>query len=263
MIILIRQFFQCFNMKLLDKIKCFFTLHFKHGEKINIEYPIDWEHMSSEDFRNVCTILGQPHGRKETLFLCLCALAHIRPDNPIHYDPKAIKDNVAFIIGGNSYIISPKVIQEACSQLEFILDSVGLAPSPIARLDRKLYGVSFEQYYQADAYMLRYREDNNGMWLKETAKCLTNGAVRKLLPWQQKGLVIWWNGVKKYLMDKYPFVLQQGEGSLVDYTPADILQDLLGVMNDGKPQDNDKILKSDVHSVLYTLNKIYEKNAHK
>lgn len=250
-------------MKLFDKIKAFFTIRFKHGEKLELAYPVKWENMSAEDFRNVCTILSQPHGKKEALFLCFCALAHIRPDNPIKYDPKAIKDNVAFIIGDKSYIISPKVIQEACSQLEFIYDEVGLAPSPLPKLDRKLYGVSFEQYFQADSFILKYGETQDYSYLKQACKTLTNGAVRKLLPWQQKGLLIWWNGVKKYLMEKYPYVLQQGDGPVVEYSPADMLQELLGVINDGKPQDNDKILKSDVHSVLFTLNKIYEKNAHK
>jgi len=248
---------------ILEKIKYFFTVKFQHGVKIDIEYPISWESMSQQDFRNVCTILGEKHGQKESLFLCLCALAHIRPDNPIKYDPKQIKDNVAFIIQGKSYIISPKVIQEACSQLEYIYNTVGLAPSPIPRIDRKLYGVSFEQFYEADAYMLRYQAEQDEKWLKEAAKTLTNGYVRKLLPWQKKGLVIWWNGVKKYMQNKYPYVLQEGGSETVtDKTMEEILQELLSCMNDNKPQENDKILKSDVHAVLFSLNKIYEKNAH-
>ncbi len=250
--------------RFFQSIKQFFTLRFKKGERLDLVYPISWDTMSQEDFRNVCNILAKPHGRKETLFLCLCALAHIRPDNPIKYDPKAIKDNLVFIIGNKSYVITPKVIQESCHQLEYILDDVGLAPCPIPKVDRKLYGISFEQYYEADAYMLRFaaEDGNNERWLKEACKVLTNGAVRKLLDWQKKGIVIWWNGVKKYMMQKYPYVLQEGQ-SISDRTQTDILYDLLGVMNDNKPQDNDKILKSDVHSVFYTLNHIYYENAHK
>lgn len=250
--------------RFFQAIKQFFTLRFKKGERLDLVYPISWETMSQEDFRNVCTILSQPHGRKETLFLCLCALAHIRPDNPIKYDPRAIKDNLVFLIGGKSYVITPKVIQESCSQLEYILDDVGLAPCPLPKVDRKIFGLSFEKYYEADAYMLQYAADEgkNEKWLKETSKVLTNGRVRKLLDWQKKGLVIWWNGVKKYMMQKYPYVLQEGQ-SISDRTQTDILYDLLEVMNDHKPQENEKILKSDVHSVFYTLNHIYYENAHK
>lgn len=248
-------------MSIIDKIKYFFTLRFKHGEKINIDFAQSWGDMCQEDFRNVCTILSESHGRQETLFLCLCALAHIRPDNQIKYNPELLKDNIAFIIGNESYIISPKDIQAACSQLEYIYDSVGLPPCPLPGMDRKLYGVSFKAYYTADAYMLRYQAENNGSYLKEAAKSLTNGRIRKLLPWQQTGLNIWWTGVKHYLMEKYPHVLQEGEGSVVDKTMDEILLDLLSCMNDNKPQNNEKILDSDVHSVLYCLDKIYEKNA--
>ena len=249
--------------KLLSSIKQFFTLKFGHGEKLELVYPISWEMMSHDDFKSVCTILSQPHGKKESLFLFLCALAHIRPDNPIKYDPKQLGDNLVFIIGDKSYIITPSVIQEACSQLEFIFDTVGLPPCPIGKVDRKLYGISFEKYYEADAYILRYNLEQNEAWLKEAAKVLTNGSVRKLLPWQKKGLVIWWNGIKKYLLTKYPYIFQEGGTGGAERTPADILQDLLSLLNKNEPQNNDKILKSDLHSVLFTLNKIYENNAHK
>ena len=133
--------------KLLSSIKQFFTLKFGHGEKLELVYPISWEMMSHDDFKSVCTILSQPHGKKESLFLFLCALAHIRPDNPIKYDPKQLGDNLVFIIGDKSYIITPSVIQEACSQLEFIFDTVGLPPCPIGKVDRKLYGISFSESY--------------------------------------------------------------------------------------------------------------------
>lgn len=247
----------------LEKLLHVLKLRFRRGEKINIEYPISWETMSAEDFRNVCIILSDRHGRKESLFLCLCALAHIRPDNPIKYDPKAIRDNVVFIIGGKSYVISPKVITEACNQLSFIYDSVGLAPSPLMKVDRKLYGISFAQFFEADACMMRYAAENNDKWLKEVAKILTSGRVRKLLPWQLKGIVIWWNGVKEYLKNKYPAVFQEGSGSsYADMTMEDILYELLSTMNGDKPQDNEKILESDVHAVLFCLNNKFEKNAH-
>lgn len=249
--------------KIINDIKTFFTLKFKHGEKLNLEYPISWESMSYDDFKSVCIILSKPHGKKESLFLFLCALAHIRPDNPIKYDPKILGDNMVFIIGQKSYVITPTVIQEACSQLEFIYNDVGLSPCPLPKVDRKLYGLTFEQYYEADAYILRYNLENNEAWLKAAAKVLTKGAVRKLQDWQKKGLVIWWNGIKTSLMTKYPYIFQEGGAGGTERTPADILQELLSLLNKQEPQNNEKIIKSDLHTVLFTLNKIYENNAHK
>ena len=88
-------------------------------------------------------------------------------------------------------------------------------------------------------------------------KVLTNGSKRKLLEWERQALVIWWNGVKDYLQKRYPYVFRKGE-SVTDKTQAEILQDLLACMNDNRPQENEKILKTEVHSVLYSLNKLYE-----
>lgn len=250
-------------MNFFDRIKHFFRLRFKHGEKIDLVYPVCWENMTYDDFRNVCIILNNPASRQESLFRCFCALANIRPDNPIKYDPKAVKDNVVFIIGDTSYVISPKVITEACAQLAFIFDEVGLPPSPLDKVNRKLYGISFRQFFEADAFMLRYSAENDERWLKVAANKLTNGATRKLLPWQRTGLVIWWRGVKEYLKSKYPAVFQDsGDGGFSDKTMEDILNELLSSMTGDKPQENDSILKADVHSVLFCLNNKYANNAH-
>jgi len=242
--------------KLLQWFKQLLTLR-KMGEKIAIEYPISWETMSKEDFRSVCIILSQEHGQKESLFLCLCALAHIRPDNPLKYDPKILKNNVVFIIGDKTYVITPTVIREACDQLRYIYDTVGLPPSPLDRVDRKLFGTSFGEFYSADSHMMAYLSNTSDeSHLKEAVKILTRGQTRKLLPWQKQAMIIWWNGIKNYMRTKYPRVFST-DGSISDMTQAEILQELLGAMNGGKPQDNKAILKSDCHAVLFALNNLH------
>ena len=240
--------------KILNFIKSLFQ---RKAEKINLVYPISWETMDFADFRNVCDILSSPHGREETLFLCFCKLAKIRPDNPAKYDAKAIKNKMPVVIEGKSYIVSSEVIAEGCRQVSFILDSIGLPPSPFDNVDTKLFGTSFEKYFKADSLIMASIDRQDGGMLKEAVKCLTDGRVRKMLPWQRKAVVIWWNGVKRYLMDKYPCVLCEGSG-FSEKSQADILQDLLSAMNNNRPQENDNILKCDVHSVLYSLNRIYE-----
>lgn len=228
----------------------------KKAVKIDLQFPTDWESMSYANFKDVCIILSTPRGRKETLFLCLCKLTGLTPDNPGKYDPKSMTNKLAFRHNGKSYIIGASSIQAACSELSYILDSIGLPPSPFPQIHQKLYGVSFEKYYYADSLMLRAMAENNEGYYKEVAKSLTNGQKRKLLPWERKALVIWWNGLKHYMMHQYPHVLETGE-NISDRTQAELLQDLLSFMNDNKPQENEKILKTDVHSVMYSLNNIY------
>ena len=244
-------------MKLLQKL--FKPRPKKKPVKINLTYPVSCETMSFPEFREVCKILSiQNVGRERALFLCLCALAHIRPDNPAKYDPKAIKGKMPFIIDGNPYFIGAKTVTEACSDLAFIFDSVGLPPSPLEKVNNLLYDVPFDVFYTADSYIARYQAENgqNNTWLKEAVKTLTGGRKRKLEPWERVAMVIWWNGAKQKLSERYPYVLKGG-GVASGKTQAEILQDLLAVLNDNRPQENDKILKADTHSVLHSLNNIY------
>lgn len=241
------------------KIKNFFRRLFRRSrpKKVNLAFPTSWETVSDSDFREICTVLSLPGiDRDRALFLILCALTHIRPDRVDQYDASQLKGRQPFIINGESHLIKTSDIAEACRQLSFIVDTVGLAPCPLKDVDRMLYGVSFRAFYEADSYILRYASDPNGAYLKTAAKSLSGGRIRKLLPWQRIGIVMWWNGMKQQLMTMYPYVLKQGE-SITSKTQAEILQDILSSLNQNRPQDNERILQTDVHSVLHVLNNIY------
>lgn len=243
----------------MSKIKKFFRRLFpERAKRINLEYPTRWEMMSADDFKEVCTILTMPGlDRERALYLCLCRLTHIKPADARAFDPKKLKGRAPFIIDGKPYLIATDVIAEACDQLGFIYDAVGLPPSPFPEVDRRIMGISFEAFFAADSYLMRAAAEKNDCYLKEALKQLTGGRRRKMLDWQKQGFVIWWNGVKAYLKERYPYVFREGE-SITSKTQAEILQDLLACMNDNHPQENEKILRTEVHSVLYSLNRLYE-----
>lgn len=239
-------------MKLFDKL-----FHRNKPVNVNLDFPTKWETVTADQFKEICTVLSIPGiDRDKALFLILCTLTHIRPDRADKYDEKVLRHGQPFIINGQAHIIRSADIAEACRQLGFIYDTIGPAPSPFQDVDRLLYGVSFRAFYEADSFILRYGTEPNGAYLKTAVKSLTGGRVRKLLPWQRTATIIWWNGMKQDLMAMYPYVLKQGE-SITTKTQAQILQDILSSLNQDRPQDNDKILQTDVHSVLHTLNKIY------
>jgi hypothetical protein len=100
-------------------------------------------------------------------------------------------------------------------------------------------------------------KEHANFYLKEAAKAITNGAKRKLTDTDRVALTIWWNGVKLFLKGKYPYVFQDSDSISIGKTQAEILQDILSCMNGDRPQENENILKSNAHDVLFTLNKIY------
>lgn len=233
--------------------------------KVNIEFPTSWEVMTPDQFKQVCIVLSMPHvSRDQALMLCLFSLTGIRPLNPENYKAKALKGGKLqpFLINGREHFVAAADISAACHELAYIYDDIGLPPCPLKDVDRSLYGISFRQFFIADSYILRYQADKNGSFIKEACKVLTGGRKRHLLEWERTAIVIWWNGVKEQLKKKYPFVFREG-GGISGKTQADILEDLLACMNDNKPQDNDRILKTEAHSVLYSLNRIYADAQHK
>ncbi|MBO6168501.1 MAG: hypothetical protein J6O51_00865 [Bacteroidales bacterium] len=248
-------------MKLLKKI---FQRKVKPAT-VNLDFPTKWERMTPHQFRDVCRILSVPNiDRERALMLCLFALTGIQPLDPAGYDAKVLKNGrlQPFLIDGKEHLIAASDVSAACHELSFIYDSIGLPPCPLDNVDPNLHGVSFRQFFIADSYILRYLSDKNGSYLKEAAKTLSGGRKRRLLEWERTAMVIWWNGVKDLLKQKYPLVFQEG-GGISGKTQSDILEELLSCMNGNHPQENDRILRTEAHSVLFSLNRIYEDANHK
>lgn len=228
-------------------------------QTVNLDIPTRWEQLTPAQFKEVCRILSTPNtGREQALMLCLFALTGIRPLDPAGYDEKILRRGKMqpFLIGGREHIVAAADIAAACHELAFIYDSIGLPPCPLDGVDRMLYGVSFRQFFVADSFISRYQADKNGAYIKEAAKALTSGRKRKLLEWERTAIVIWWNGVKEFLKKKYPLVFQDG-GGISGKTQAEILEDILSCMNGNRPQENENILRTEAHSVLHSLNRIY------
>ena len=251
------------------KIKDFFwnLFHRSKRKTVNLDYPTQWETLTPQQFKDVCFILAIPGiGRERALFLCLCKLAGIVPEEARKY-PNMPKGMQPFKIDGNVHFIRTSDIATACEELKFIYDEIGLTPSPLKNVDPMLYNISFERFFEADSYIMMANADKDAApkWLKEAAKALTNGQKRKLEAYDRTAIVIWWNGVKKMLKEKYPYVFQEGSG-FSNKTQNEILHDILACMNGNRPQENGKILKAPVHDVLDSLNRIYRdahENAHK
>lgn len=227
----------------------------KKGILINLTIPTGWETLTYQEFMDVCKILCLDYDRDTTLILCLFKLAKLKWPGKT-YDPEAIAGLLPAIKDGKELFLNAATIKLACEKLSFIFDSVGLPPCPFPKMNRRLYGMPFGKYYEADSYIRRYYAQHENAFLNHAASVLTDGRVRKLTPWQRKGLIIWWNGLTDYLMERFPDVLVSG-GSISNLNQVELLEELLLAINEGKPQDNEKILSCDTYSVLLTLQNKY------
>lgn len=177
-----------------------------NGIAINLTIPTGWETLTYQEYMDVCKILCLGYDRDTTLILCLFKLAKLKWPYKT-YNPDAIAGLLPAIKDGQELFLNAATIQLACSQLSFIYDSVGLPPCPFPKINRRLYGMPFEKYYETDSYIKRYYDTHKTSFLDHAAAALTDGKIRKLAGWQHKGILIWWNGLTDYLMKRFPDVL--------------------------------------------------------
>lgn len=222
---------------------------------MNLTFPTSWEGMTPDEFAHVCKILCLNCDRETTLLMCLFVLSRLKWPGKL-YDAEGIRNLLPAIHDGKEIFLSTAVLKSACDQLAYILDEIGLPPCPLAGVNRRLYGVSFGQFFEADSYIKKWVTSRSNADLNHAASVLTDGRVKKLKDWQRKAIVIWWNGLINYLMKRFPNVLVEDDSGS-SLSQAELLQELLASVNSGKPQENEQILSSETYSVLLALENRY------
>jgi hypothetical protein len=119
--------------------------------------------------------------------------------------------------------------------------------------DRHLLDTSFGDWFHADAQMLGFALDGNPERLKGAMKDLGD-PPETLEPSDITLLLRWYECFKDYLQQTYPLVFQKAEpGANSPTSPIEARQNIMLMLNEGHPQDNEAIEKTNVHDVLAAL----------
>ena len=224
---------------------------------INLTYPTSWSEVKREHLLILGKLMTKQLTREELLFDLLCKIAGIKPLLKPGMDEGSISAEYLFKMKGKGRFWMPvSIIRQACEELNFILDTVGLPECPILSVNTKLHGISFKAYYFADNYLARYHTTQEVQMMNMMHYSLTGKKIKSLAPYEISAYVIWWCGLKDFLKNTYPEVLKE-ETESSDKSPADILQELLSILNQNHPDKNEDILNADVHAVFHSLNNIY------
>lgn len=224
---------------------------------INLEYPRSWEEVSEKHLRILGSLFLKERTREDLLFELFCKFTGIRLLMREGMDEGTPAAVYFFKKKGQKFSLPVAVIRDACEEMAFLIETVGLPESPIPSVNKKLHGISFKQYYFADAYCMQYDKTKKVQYINSMYEVLTGVKPSSLLKDDIMAINIWWVGVKKYMKDQYPEVFSEGEESALDKTPADTLVDILSILNENKPERNGELLEADVHAVLHALNNIY------
>lgn len=220
---------------------------------IDLHTPTCWKELTTEQLREVVELALMGLDREEYLLVLFCKFANVVMLVGSSTDPEAVKNRFRDS-EGQEFELEDWQVTEFCGRLSFVLDEQ--MPMEVAwpwKWDRHLLDTSFGDWFHADAQMLGFALDGNPERLKGTMKDLGD-PPETLEPSDITLLLRWYECFKDYLQQTYPLVFQKAEpGANSPTSPIEARQNIMLMLNEGHPQDNEAIEKTNVHDVLAAL----------
>ncbi len=220
---------------------------------IDLHTPTCWKELTTEQLREVVELALMGLHREEYLLVLFCKFANVVMLVGSSTDPEAVKNRFRDS-EGQEFELEDWQVAEFCGRLSFVLDEQ--MPMEVAwpwKWNRYLLATSFGDWFHADAQMLGFALDGNPERLKGAMKDLGD-PPETLEPSDITLLLRWYECFKDYLQQTYPLVFQKAEpGANSPTTPIEARQNIMLMLNEGHPQDNEAIEKTNVHDVLAAL----------
>lgn len=230
---------------------------------INLTIPTTWRELTKKQLRQVANVMNEKFTREEALFLLFCLFTGIRRCEIKHtlFDGKAEEGQEKYRFAdpeGNTFYLEMWQIAHYCDMLSFLIDT---APCDIVnptKVDGHLLDTSFGDYFHADSLFYGYSLTKGTNLVLQAMKDL--GDDRESINEDEATMLhIWWRGVQEYLKQQYPNVFAEGDGTS-PYDPLETRKNIMLMLNDNRPQDNEAIEKANVHDVLAALDSKIEQN---
>ena len=220
---------------------------------IDLHTPTCWKELTTEQLREVVELALMGLHREEHLLVLFCKFANVVMVIGSSSDSEAVKNRFRDS-EGQEFELEDWQVAEFCGRLSFVLDEQ--MPMEVAwpwKWDRHLLATSFGDWFHADAQMLGFALDGNPERLKGAMKDLGD-PPETLEPSDITLLLRWYECFKDYLQLTYPLVFQKAEpGANSPTSPIEARQNIMLMLNEGHPQDNEAIEKTNVHDVLAAL----------
>ena len=221
--------------------------------RIDLKAPTQWGDLTLDQFRDVVDILLRKLTEDEKLLFLFCILTGVRT-----YGKEEGVSKMKFVTAdGQDFSLNDWEIVDFTDRLRWLLDTVpDIVPNP-TKLDDYLRDISFGDWFEADTQFRLYENDSDMAHFDIILPKL-NEEVRPLTQSEATVLHLWWNSVMAQIGPMYPNVFAKSEGS-GEFNPFKSLQEIHLLLNDDRPQDNEKIDDARLHDVLSALDSKIEK----
>lgn len=215
---------------------------------INLTVPTRWGELTVEQLRMVAETLLLHLTREERLVVLLCQLTGIRC--------YADEENKFVTADGQDFRLRDYEIADFCERLRWILDTIpDELPNP-TKMDDYLCDMTFGDWFEADTHFRLYEDDHD---LAHFETILPKLGMEPHEPDEVEAemLRMWWNTVMGQIGPEYPNVFAKtnpatGSGGC-RFDPFKSLQEMHLLLNDDRPQENERIDNSRLHDVLSAL----------
>lgn len=223
-------------------------------ETIELTVPTSWNELTKRQLLTVASFIDMTLTREEVLFVLTCMFSGIKfiKDEGHIYEFVEVETN-------RHFALKDWQMKWFCDKMKWVLDTSPVdIVSPLG-IDGHLNDVSFDDYFEADALFFKHRitGDTDAYW--RAVELLGYKAWPKMVSRGMRLAVdIWWTGVQGYMKQLYPNVFS-GDGDAEEYNPREAYQNIMLMLNDDRPQENEKIGKTNVHAVLAALDSKIQK----
>lgn len=219
---------------------------------VDLTIPTSWKELTLEQFGAVVDIMLMHLTEQERLFALLCQLAGIR----LYGEPTGSGTEVfTRKSDGQRFTMQDYEMTEFCEKLRWMLATEpDCVPNP-SKSDAYLREMSFGDWFEADTQFRMYDDDQDLAHFDIILPKL--GMVAKPIePKLAVMLKLWWHSVMASIAPLYPNVFEKGDPKEVaqrEYNPFKQLQEFHLMLNDNRPQDNERIDNARLHDVLSAL----------
>lgn len=230
---------------------------------IDLTIPKDWSEVSAEQLRCIVELYDAELSREAFLLVLLCKLSGIAMvAGTSEKDGKKTVHTLFKDKDGNTFKLEDWAVADFCGRLAYTLDTV---PRDIAcpfSWDRHLIDATFASWFHADALMLRYYATQNEEFMKAAMEDLGD-PHDNLTRLDVELMRIWWEDFQDWLIEQYPLVFKKtGKGLEGVISPLETRKNIMLMLNEGRPQDNERIEDSNLHDVLSALQYKIEEAEH-
>lgn len=221
-------------------------------KRIDLKAPTTWKELTVEQLRMVVETLLLHLTEEERLVVLLCQLTGIRVTELFTRDRSARFKTAE----GEAFVLRDYEIADFCNRLRWILDTIpDELPNP-TKMDDYLCDMTFGDWFEADTHFRLY-EDDHDLAHFETILPKLGMEPHELDEVEAEMLRMWWNTVMGQIGPEYSNVFAKtnpatGSGG-GRFDPFKSLQEMHLLLNDDRPQENERIDNSRLHDVLSAL----------